>query len=152
MPDGQETRITDPNTGGAKGSKLAAFHLIPWTIVREVAEHFGRGARKYEDRNWERGYAWSLSFAALHRHLECFWNGDDIDHDESLYLPDEPHTARHIIAVAWHALVLAWFSRYHKGTDDRPHNMGHNGAVIEPHAPDTYADLRSQVASGKTLH
>jgi hypothetical protein len=119
-PDGQETRITDPTTGGAKGSKLAAFHLIPWSIVREVAEHFGRGARKYDDRNWERGYAWSLSFAALHRHLECFWDGDEYDDDPSLYIEGEEHTARHIIAVAWHALVLAFFSRYNIGTDDRP--------------------------------
>lgn len=120
MPDGQETRIVDPTTGGAKGSKLAAFHLIPWTIIREVAEHFGRGARKYEDRNWEKGYAWSLSFAALHRHLEAFWQRDDFDQDPSLYIEGEQHNARHIVAVVWHALVLAWFSRYKVGTDDRP--------------------------------
>lgn len=120
VPTGQETRVTDPSTGGQKGSKLAAFHLVPWTIVREVAEHFGRGARKYADRNWERGYAWSLSFAALHRHLEDFWDGVEYDDDPSLYVEGEPHTARHIIAVVWHALVLAWFSRYRMGTDDRP--------------------------------
>lgn len=123
MPDGQETRIVDATTGGAKGSKLAAFHLIPWTIIRELAEHFGRGARKYADRNWERGYAWSLSFAALHRHLEAWWSGEDIDDDPSLYVEGEQHVARHIIAVVWHALVLAFFSRYHVGTDDRPVNV-----------------------------
>jgi hypothetical protein len=116
-----ETRVVDPKTGGAKGAKLARFSLIPWSIVREVAEHFGRGARKYEDRNWERGYAWSLSHDALHRHLEAFWNGEDIDHDPSLYVEGETHLSRHIIAVAWHALVLAYFSRYNVGTDDRPH-------------------------------
>lgn len=120
MPDGQETRIVDPTTGGAKGSKLARFDLIPWSILREVAEHFGRGARKYDPRNWEKGYLWSLSFAALHRHLEAFWSGEDIDDDPSLYEEGEPHTTRHIIAVVWHALVLAFFSKYGRGTDDRP--------------------------------
>ena len=120
MPDGQETRVIDANTGAAKGSKLARFDLVPWTILREVAEHFGRGARKYEDRNWEKGYKWSLSFAALHRHLEAFWSGEEYDNDPSLYLEHEAHTARHIIAVVWHALVLAYYSRYRVGTDDRP--------------------------------
>lgn len=120
MPSGQETRIVDPTTGGAKGSKLAAFHLIPWTIIQELAEHFGRGARKYDERNWERGYKWSLSFAALHRHLAAFWDRDEIDHDPSLYEDGEAHVVRHIIAVVWHACVLAYFSRYCIGTDDRP--------------------------------
>lgn len=115
-----EVRTTDPTTGGQKGVKLARFDLMPWSILRELAEHFGRGARKYEDRNWERGYKWSYSFGALHRHLEAFWSGDDIDHDPSLYVEGEEHTTRHIIAVVWHACVLAWFSKWGKGTDDRP--------------------------------
>jgi hypothetical protein len=118
----QETRVVDAETGGAKGVKLARFDLIPWSIIRELAEHFGRGARKYDDRNWERGYKWSYSFGALHRHLEAFWARDDIDHDPSLYVAGEAHTTRHIIAVVWHACVLAWFSRYGVGTDDRPHD------------------------------
>lgn len=128
MPSGQETRVVDPKTGGAKGVKLARFDLIPWTIVFELAEHFGRGARKYDERNWERGYPWSYSFAALHRHLEAFWHGEEIDDDENLYEPGELHTARHIIAVVWHALVLAFFSRYGVGTDDRPTNVRKHGA------------------------
>lgn len=119
-PRPTETLITDPKTGGIKGVKLARFDLLPWTILRELAEHFGRGARKYADRNWERGYAWSLSYGALHRHLESFWARDEIDHDPNLYVEGEPHTARHIIAVVWHACVLAFFSRYGVGTDDRP--------------------------------
>lgn len=116
---GDEVRITS-ETGGQKGSKLARFSLLPWDILREVAEHYGRGTRKYADRNWQRGYKWSLSYDALCRHLESFWNRDDIDLDPELYLPTEPKTARHIIAVVWHALALAWFSRYGVGEDDRP--------------------------------
>lgn len=122
-PSGQETRVVDEKTGGAKGVKLARFDLLPWGILRELAEWYGRGARKYDERNWERGYKWSYSFAALHRHLEAFWNRNDIDHDPSLYVDDEPHTGRHIIAVVWHALCLAWFSKHGMGTDDRPPRM-----------------------------
>lgn len=136
MPD--ETLITDPKTGGVKGVKLARFDLLPWGILRELAEHFGRGARKYASRNWERGYAWSLSYGALHRHLESFWSGDEIDHDESLYTPDEPHTARHIIAVVWHACVLAYFSRFGVGTDDRPVLNDQPVAKVESVLDDEY--------------
>jgi hypothetical protein len=110
----------DEKTGGAKGTKLARFSLLPWDILKEVAEHYGRGARKYADRNWQRGYKWSLSYDALCRHLEAFWNREDIDDDPALYEDGEPHVVRHIIAVVWHALALAWFSRFNKGTDDRP--------------------------------
>lgn len=120
MPSGQETRIVDPMTGAVKGSKLARMSLIPWSIVVELGEHFGRGARKYAERNWEAGYAWSLSFDALHRHLEAFWRGEDLDPDPGLIDPDGVARSRHIIAVMWHACVLAFYSRYGVGTDDRP--------------------------------
>lgn len=116
-----ETRVIDETTGAAKGSKLAAMHLVPWSIITELAEHFGRGARKYAERNWEAGYKWSLSFAALHRHLAAFWGGEEIDDDPELVDPDGVSRTRHIVAVVWHACVLAYFSRYGVGTDDRPH-------------------------------
>lgn len=120
MPSGQEKRVVDAATGGEKGSKLARMDLIPWGIVRELSEHFGRGARKYDERNWERGYKWSLSFAALHRHLEAFWSGEDIDSDPELLDDDGVSRSRHIVAVIWHACVLAYFSARGVGTDDRP--------------------------------
>lgn len=106
-----EIRVTDPDTGGQKGQKLERFDLIPWDAITELARHFGRGARKYQDRNWERGYRWSLSYSALIRHLTQWWQGEDLDEETG---------TNHLIAVAWHALVLWWFQKHHKGTDDRP--------------------------------
>lgn len=106
-----EERVVDPSTGGEKGSKLARFDLVPWDGIWALAEHFGIGARKYADRNWERGYRWGLSFAALHRHLAAWWNGEDVD-------PESGDS--HLIAVAWHALCLWWFQEHGRGTDDRP--------------------------------
>lgn len=105
-----EVILTDPTTGGQKGTKLARYDLIPWQIIDELAEHYGRGAFKYEARNWEKGYSWSLSFAALMRHLVAWWNGEDID----------PETGtNHMIAVIWHSCALRWFQLNEKGTDDR---------------------------------
>lgn len=114
----REVRVTDPDTGGQKGQKLARFSLLPWDVIWKLAEHFGKGARKYEDRNWQKGYAWSLSYDALQRHLAAFWNREDFDDDPELR--DDDGRALHIIAVIWHACALAWFWLNDKGTDDRP--------------------------------
>lgn len=107
---GQEVRQVDPKTGGEKGSKLARFALVPWEAIWLVAEHFGRGARKYADRNWERGYKWSLSYDALMRHFVLDIMGEDTDDETGSW---------HIVAVAWHALVLISFRLLRRGTDDR---------------------------------
>ena len=70
-----EHMVTDAKTGAKKGSKLERFDLIPWDGIVALARHFGKGAEKYDDRNWERGYDWSLSYAALQRHLTTWWLG-----------------------------------------------------------------------------
>jgi len=106
-----EIRMTDPDTGAQKGQKLERWDLLPWRQLAKVARHYGIGARKYEDRNWEKGYAWSLSFAALHRHLAAFWNLEDND----------PETGSpHLAAVVFHALALMEFSETNDDKDDRP--------------------------------
>lgn len=112
--DRTEIRSTDSKTGGQKGTKLARFDLIPAGPLTELAEHFGRGARKYESRNWEKGYAWGNSFAAMMRHAWQFWGGEDIDAETG---------SAHLIAVAWHALVLCEFMLKHKSGDDRSHRV-----------------------------
>lgn len=104
-----EVRMTS-STGGQKGSKPERFDLIPAGPLRQLARLYGKGAEKYEDRNWERGYDWSLSFAALNRHLWQFWNGEDIDEETEM-----PHLA----SVAWHAFALLEFMEKHPGFDNR---------------------------------
>lgn len=105
-----EIRVTDPTTGGMKGQKLARFDLLPVGPLVEVAELYGAGALKYEDRNWERGYLWSLSFGAMQRHAWKFWHGEDVD----------PETRKHHMAsVAFHAMALMEFGTTHPEKDDR---------------------------------
>jgi hypothetical protein len=107
----QEVRVVDPKTGGAKGQKLARFDLLPWDALWAVAELFGRGSVKYGDRNWEKGYKYSLTFGALHRHTASWWNGEDID----------PETgSHHAAAMVFHSLVALAFYLRGAGTDDRP--------------------------------
>lgn len=105
----REVRVVDPNTGGVKGSKLARFSLIPSDWLWSLAEHYGKGAIKYEPRNWQRGYAWSLSCDAHDRHYNQWKLGERID---------EETRSHHLIAAAWHLIALWWFDKRNVGTDD----------------------------------
>lgn len=108
---GNEVRVVNAATGGEKGAKDAAFDLIPAGPLFALAEHYGRGAKKYASRNWERGTDWSLNFAALMRHAWAFWRGEDVD----------PETgSHHMTAVAWHAFALVEFGATHPELDNRP--------------------------------
>ena len=106
---GTEVITTDPITGGKKGAKLARFSLIPREALWALAEHYGKGAFKYDDRNWEKGYKWSLSQDALERHLNQWLMGEKLDTETG---------TNHLIAVAWHAFTLYIFQQRSLGTDD----------------------------------
>jgi hypothetical protein len=109
--DGEVRSVS--STGGEKGTKLARYDLIPVHPLEELAKHFGRGALKYDDNQWRKGYEWSKSYAALQRHLTAFWDGEDIDAETG-----SPHLA----AVAWHAFALIQFAKDFPEFDDRyPH-------------------------------
>ena len=105
-----EVRVVDPKTGGEKGQKLARWDLLPVDALDEVAKVYGRGAAKYADRNWEKGYAYGLSYGAMMRHASQFWGGEDFDEETGNY---------HLGAVAFHALALLAFRLRGIGTDDR---------------------------------
>lgn len=111
----KETRVTS-ETGGQKGSKLAKHSLVPPVALTALAERYGVGLMKYESRNWERGYNWSLSYDALQRHLNAFWQGEDYD-------PEYPESL-HLSAVLFHAAALVHFFSYEKyaNFDDRPNH------------------------------
>jgi hypothetical protein len=103
--------MTESSTGGRKGQKLARFDLIPTGPLVQLAQLYGRGAEKYEVRNWEKGYEWSNSYAAAMRHLVAFWAGEDLDPE--LDLP-------HPVMVIFHMMALLQFMEQHPEFDDRP--------------------------------
>lgn len=134
-----EIRSTS-STGGQKGVKLERHDLIPVRSLEALALHFGRGARKYEDHQWRKGYEWSKSYSAMQRHLTAFWSGEDFDacpldgegclqvKDGEAWVPEEGISVRtcwnhtgslHITCVAWHSFVLMEFFDRHRNHDDR---------------------------------
>lgn len=104
-----EVRTTS-STGGQKGSKEQRYDLIPTEPLRLLATLYGRGAAKYDDNNWRKGYDWKFSYAALQRHVNQFWSGED--QDEEMGLP-------HVISAAWHCFTLAQFMIDHPEFDSR---------------------------------
>lgn len=122
--DHSEVRVTAP-TGASKGQKSARFDLIPPRVLKALAEHYGNGASKYAPieriegvdgapiDNWRLGYPFSSSLAALHRHLNAWSAGEDID---------EELGNNHLLAVAWHCFTLLEFQMtpgYSEAFDDR---------------------------------
>lgn len=110
-----EVRVTDPNTGGQKGSKSVQFGRLPRSLA-EVARHFTIGSNKYPDvepgrANWSLGYAYSLGFNAMMRHAFDWWYGENTDAETG---------SNHLAAVVFHALTLMEFQNEGLGTDDRP--------------------------------
>lgn len=109
-----EEHIHESETGGRKAVKPARFDMIPPDVMWELAEHYSKGEVKYpgdkDGPNWQKGFPWSLSVAALLRHLYLFLKGEDYDQETG---------SSHLIAVIWHAVALRWFQLHNKGTDDR---------------------------------
>lgn len=103
-------RVRNPKTGGEKESKPERYDLIPTGPLQELSRVYGMGAAKYAPHNYRRGYAWSLSYAALQRHLNAFWAGEETDPESGL-----PHLAH----AAWHCFALMTFCVEHQDLDDR---------------------------------
>lgn len=107
-----EKRITNKKTGGQKGRKSQRMELLPYLPLLKIAEIYDFGAEKYDDHNWRKGYAWSLSYGAMLRHLSLWWEGEDLDEESGL---------SHLAHAAFHILALLEYegNEYYTEFDDR---------------------------------
>lgn len=93
----EEVRVTDPDTGGQKGMKPERHSLVPLKAVGMIARVYNYGAQKYAAHNWRKGYDWSLSYDACRRHLDAFWEGENLDPESGL--PHLAHAGFHILTM-----------------------------------------------------
>lgn len=98
------------------------MELIPPELMVAAGSILTFGAKKYDDRNWEKGMAWSRVFGALMRHMWAWWGGKGSTSTNFIFGDlDEETKFSHL----WHAVfciaVLATYEMRGSGEDDRPH-------------------------------
>lgn len=119
----QQIRARGPLPPDAPAAKFDSgklpWHLLPYDAVREVVRVLGFGAKKYAERNWEKGLPHSRTFAATMRHLTAHFQ-DGETHDAETGISHLAHAACEIL------FALAFEVRGRKELDDRP------SAVVTP--------------------
>jgi hypothetical protein len=99
-------------SGGRKDdSEKNRVDLLPFDALEEVAKVLTFGARKYADRNWEKGMGWMRIFGGVMRHTWAWCRGENTDPESGL-----PHLAH----AACDVLFLLTYELRKIGTDDRP--------------------------------
>jgi hypothetical protein len=57
----------------------ARYDLTPPEVEKAIATVLTFGAKKYGERNWEKGMKWGRPYAALRRHMTSWWGGEAND-------------------------------------------------------------------------
>lgn len=59
------------------------LQLVPPELIFAAGNGVTHGAKKYAPGNWAKGdgFEWSRLYGGLQRHVNAFWNGEDIDPD-----------------------------------------------------------------------
>lgn len=89
------------------------YDLLPSRPLADTVAVLTFGATKYGDRNWENGIAYSRCYAAAHRHLAAWWQGENQDKETGI---------SHLAHAACEIMFLQEFEKSHvaKKFDDRP--------------------------------
>lgn len=92
------------------------YDLLPWDVVDADARYIELGARKYGDRNWEKGQPLSRYLDSACRHLAKHMMGHR----------DEPH----LLACRWNLAAYLWtLARIREG--ELPKTLDDIGEVFE---------------------
>lgn len=87
------------------------YDLIPPEAMDAMAEVLTFGAKKYTDRNWEKGMAWGRAFRALISHAYKWWRGIPSDEESGM---------SHMAHCLCCAIFLVTYERRGIGDDNRP--------------------------------
>lgn len=88
------------------------FDLLPWEAIWEVAKHCEEGAKKYGERNCEKGIPIHSLLDSGMRHLAKYMMG----------FKDEPH----LRAAAWNILYALYMEEKHPEMQDIPTRKENN--------------------------
>ncbi len=100
------------NPKDAVGIRKVPFSTVPANVIAEVAVAMLEGALKYGRHNFRViGVRSSVYYDAARRHLDAWWEGQDIDPDSGL---------SHITKAITSLVVLRDAMMHNLVTDDRP--------------------------------
>ena len=84
------------------GAGKTRWDIVPWEIIKTVAEIITDGAEKYSDYGWQEvGDAEDVYFAAAMRHLTTWRLGTQ--NDEESGKPHLAHAICNLIFCLWHS-------------------------------------------------
>ncbi|MFL9582382.1 dATP/dGTP diphosphohydrolase domain-containing protein [Stenotrophomonas sp. AB1(2024)] len=76
----------DNNPKTAVGATKVPLHLVPPSAKHYLALALADGARKYGPYNWrDSKISVSVYVAAMHRHIDAFWDGEDFAEDSGVH-------------------------------------------------------------------
>lgn len=89
--------------------------ITPFALTR-LAKHYENGAKKYGDRNYEKGMNYSRYTASMFRHLIAWMKGDESED--------------HLSALAWNAFSIMHHQELGQDyLDDMPHYLSDNSKI-----------------------
>lgn len=91
------------------GCFITQQEMDPFTAMMELSKQYEDGAKKYADRNWEKGLPLHSFIDSATRHYLKVLRGDD----------DEPHDR----AFMWNIVGALWTQMHHPECIDLPFNM-----------------------------
>jgi len=104
------TKDSNPKSGF--GDAKPGTECIPNTVMYELGLALLEGALKYGRHNWRReGVRFSTYYNACRRHLDAWWEGEDIDPESGL-----PHLVKALACL----VVVRDCEIMEMTTDDRP--------------------------------
>jgi 5'(3')-deoxyribonucleotidase len=100
--------------GGGKrfNENKTRYDLMPNMALKNVSDVFTFGAKKYGERNWQRGMKWTTMMASLERHLQAIKRGEDYDPESGLL---------HISHLLCNGMMLSEYYHIYPEGDDRIH-------------------------------
>lgn len=107
---------TEFNTGAVRDMHegKGRFDLLPWFAIHEVAKHCENGARKYGERNVDKGIPQHSFVDSGIRHLVKYIHNET---DEN-----------HLVAACWNLLWALEQETTHKELNDLPWRDGNVGS------------------------
>ena len=96
--------LNNKNVIGTKNDQeKLRLDLVPIDVLKDVAQVYTIGAKKYDDENWKKGISYKRIYAAVLRHLFEFMELNEIDEEDG---------QKHISSAIWGLIALNYYSNH----------------------------------------